>query len=1012
MTTVTATTCYLKWVANLVVLLMVLLSSTTAHGAVGDIHDANRQWSPTENPHGNWSYHVGTLFGDGGRRYEDLCVPASFKDKNYWSDSTDNANATIFRGHERDPDEYGGHGPFMVRWTAPAATTGAVQIQASIEQLFEPSRQMRLLIRHNGVDLAHVDAIAPQDNTGRGRRRVHLDPQPTVLVRAGDKIDFITDGHGANGTGMATTASVMSRLVEVEPPSAFNLTVVASPAQVTSVEPLGSSKQPTGEPVDLTADTYNSCDHNDGRIVWEFDYWDGPVDDPFSPHTSLTSVGQDVTLTANYVNVAECSDVPAIEISRFDSRSGSWQQHDGLLLQTDAAVASAVTVAPIGDVYRYRFKARVKLEPTDKIGAEAGIVVHVSEDSYILASVRRNKGGYYAMLTRFAPEYGLGRMPGDMVALPAGSGTQWHTIEVLADGAHIQVKIDEQIELVFSYPLNEGRPIGSGDQSSGTHLASNWQPKLFRMNGKVGFATRSAAAKFQFLEGESLPRDVEFHTPFKPRYDASGRVQPRWPYAWIMRKYTQWFLDSRQLVSSIGGSHASQNANLDHVMEETNWPPYFFSWATVIDDMGLDHPTQFPTHNGPPTISGYLQYYLFSGDQRFTEPARQWADWVIERFSTPADFALPYLPKSTYSYIGAPYEAHMEDTLELDKASYMGLSYLDLHGVTGDEKYLHAAKRIADSLLPHQRTDGSIPFRIDLVSGEVTGGYTCSQIWHAQLMRKLAALTGESEYQQAARRLLDWILQGPIKTNQWWGFYGDNPDGGGQKSMDQWAALVTAQWLIDHHQENEAYLPAARRVLSYIEEKFFKMGGVHQGVPAIGEQTGWPAILPHHNMRLADTYARLYGVTGDPEAKELAVRIANSMTQMAMNDGKFHHGLNSGIEDKTMLALNFNLQFTRIMAEIPETAPQDANHLLYSSGYARSIEYLREAITYQTLGPTQDILVVQSRPQRIEIDGKMIPALSESPISRSAAAPVGWLYEPDYHRLIIVHPGGQVAIRL
>ena len=413
--------------------IVVTLLAATTYGAVGDIHDANRESSETENPHGNWSYHVGTLFGEGGYQFDALCVPGNFRNKTYWSDTVDNPNLTLFRGHERDPDEYGGHGPFMVRWTAPGATTGAVQIEVSIEQLFEPPRHMRVLVRHNGVDVAQVNATPPRDNQGGGRKRIYLDPRPTLLIRAGDTIDFITDGHGPDGTGVATTAMVMSRLVEVEPPADFNLTVITSPPQITTVNPLGSSRHPTGEHVQLNAETYRPCIQERGGMVWEFDHWDGPVSDPLDAHTSLTSVGQDVTVTANYVNVAECKDVPAIDPNRFRAISGSWQQQDHLLLQTDATAASAVTIAPSEDVYRYRLKARVKLDPTDKIGAEAGLAVHVNEDSYVLASVRRNKGGYYAMLTRYGPGYGLlDRMPGDMAVLPEGSGTQWHTIELLA----------------------------------------------------------------------------------------------------------------------------------------------------------------------------------------------------------------------------------------------------------------------------------------------------------------------------------------------------------------------------------------------------------------------------------------------------------------------------------------------------------------------------------------------------------------------------------------------------
>lgn len=190
------------------------------------------------------------------------------------------------------------------------------------------------------------------------------------------------------------------------------------------------------------------------------------------------------------------------------------------------------------------------------------------------------------------------------------------------------------------------------------------------------------------------------------------------------------------------------------------------------------------------------------------------------------------------------------------------------------------------------------------------------------------------------------------------------------------------------------------------------MGGIHKGVPAIGEGTPWQAILPHHNLRLAETYARLYGATGDPQAKELAIRIANSMTQMVTADGKFHHGMNSGIENRIALALIFNMQFSRIMAEIPETAPMGENRLLYSSGYVRGIRYGRRTVRYETLGPTQDILVVKSRPRRVIAAGEVLPETKTPPGSRVDTTPAGWLYEPGTGRLFVLHGGGKVEIRL
>ena len=332
--------------------------------------------------------------------------------------------------------------------------------------------------------------------------------------------------------------------------------------------------------------------------------------------------------------------------------SGVWTQKGDEIVQTEAADPNTVLLAKVGDKARVRATASVRLDPTDNIGAEAGVVVQAeNKDIYIICSIRRNKGGYYAVLTRYGPGYVWGRMPGDMARLLKESATDWHTIEMVADGAHVQATVDGHIELAFSYPrLADGMPLSVGDQGKDICLASNWGPEMFDMKGRAGLATRHATAQFRDLKIEELPADVVVHTPYKPIYDATGRVQPRWPYATIMRRYTEWFLESSSLVTSEGGTNEARDANFDEVMQRTGWPPYFFAWATVIDDMGFDLPIQYPTHNGPPTISGYLQYYLFSGDERFIKPARQWADWTIDHFSTPSDFAFPYLPKSTYSY--------------------------------------------------------------------------------------------------------------------------------------------------------------------------------------------------------------------------------------------------------------------------------------------------------------------------------------------------------------------------
>ena len=720
---------------------------------------------------------------------------------------------------------------------------------------------------------------------------------------------------------------------------------------------------------------------------------------------------------------------------QMEALSGKWAIRSGLLVQSDPTTrseadlqhGSAVVVLPNPKVERCRVKALVKLDNPDQPEAEAGVAVHVEDrNTYIICSIRRGKGdSLYAALTRFGPGYDFGRMPGDLVQLPSDQRDLWHQIEVHVDGAHVRAAFNNGVTLTHSFPLVEGsmpsfpeevrRPTHVSDQTADVHLVSKWGAEVFQMSGKVGLVTRNTTARFAYLDVGNPPPDTVLHTAFNPPYDGTGRILPRWEYSWIMKKYTKWFLYSRNLVTGGGGSPEAKGTDFDKMMDETGWPPYFFTWATVLDDMGFDSPTQWPTHNGPPTIFGFIQYYVYSGDARPLAAARQWADWMIDSFSTPDDFPFPNLPKSTFGIREEqPLTGGLADLIELDKASYTGLAYLSLYAVTEEAKYLRAAQKISESLFPHQRRDGSFPFRVSLETGEVVGEYTGSQLWHAQLYRKLAHLTGNEDFRQAGERALAWLVEGPVKNNRWWGFYGDNPedtDSEGEKSYDQQTALMTAQWLIDHLHENEEYLACVKGILDYIQEKFAIPDGIHKGVPAIGEQTGWPAFLPHHNMRLAETYARLYGATGDSAAKELALRITNSMTWMVQSDGKYRQGLNSGIENRTSLLLDFNTQLSRIMAEFPETAPDGENHLLYHSGYVKKIRYDDKAIRYESLTPSQDILVVSFKPKQATINGQPIPEAKTPPQSRSITAPAGWLYEPDTGRLIVLHERGTVEIR-
>ncbi len=203
-------------------LLAFLLMCVNSFGDVGDVWDAKADWSDINNPnvrstqpYGIWSYHD----IDNGQLL--LATPAGIgRSPGGWSlDGTDNSVPILFDddwapGGGHNPDEFAGHGPWMVRWTSPF--DGVVAINGTMWQKFETDRQIAFDLRQNEGTPFASDYI-PEDGLGdtilgRGGT-IRFGPIPR-LVKIGDTIDFLVDGSGPGGNG-APTFAVVTFWIEV-----------------------------------------------------------------------------------------------------------------------------------------------------------------------------------------------------------------------------------------------------------------------------------------------------------------------------------------------------------------------------------------------------------------------------------------------------------------------------------------------------------------------------------------------------------------------------------------------------------------------------------------------------------------------------------------------------------------------------------------------------------------------------------------------------------------------------
>jgi hypothetical protein len=497
-----------------------------------------------------------------------------------------------------------------------------------------------------------------------------------------------------------------------------------------------------------------------------------------------------------------------------------------------------------------------------------------------------------------------------------------------------------------------------------------------------------AAADFKDFRVEPLKDFSRIVTPQNAQRDPSGMLLPRQSYAQTMKAFTDWTLRCDGIVDKSKAPAPIRNL-----------PPYLLTNFVGADDQLWQLGGEF-AFNHALLITGSVQYYLFSGDDKYLGIARKVADWHLKN-RTPADWKFPHAPPSVVNFKPDGQWEGQDWGLEVDKSAYMGVAYLKLYATSGEEKYLQAAKDIAATLRPYQQADGSWPFRINAKTGEVKQSYACSQLWYVWFFNRLSDLSGDDGDRQRARRALTWLLENPVKTNKWIGLYGDIPSGA--ESYDQWVALETAVYALDHRDQVPDAIPIAQGILKWVQGNLVVDYGFHPGVPGVVEQSQYKIVLTHHQLRLAELYAKLYQATGDAAHKRAAIETANSVTWCLMSDGKMRQGFWAHAA-ACPLVLSFNEQFSRIMACIPETAPKGEDHLFQSSSDVKSVSYQLHAIDYETVTAGEETFVVHNRPRDVAADGKKLPH-----VDKWEDRADGWLYA-DTGLLRVRHTAPKVAI--
>lgn len=423
----------------------------------------------------------------------------------------------------------------------------------------------------------------------------------------------------------------------------------------------------------------------------------------------------------------------------------------------------------------------------------------------------------------------------------------------------------------------------------------------------------------------------------------------------------------------------------------------------------------FPARQHAYFIRTFLHYYTYTGEKEWLQRARDLAEWNIAH-STPATDAYPNLPYSAHQN-GKPTGSADKNSIETDKPAFLGTAYLALYESTGEKRYLAAARKIAATLIPRQRADGSWPFRVIPADGSIFEDMGGAPVFFVEFFDRLNRHEPKPEYVRTRDHAARLMIARNVEAGQWGTYHEDiRPKSGAHLSAEPMS--FTAAYLFSEASAHPEYVALGQRVLRQMEARLVHTEG-HAASPAPGvaEQATFAHIMAGHTARYCLALANLYRVNQDPAVKRRAISGLNAVTFMQSETGLFRTHFYDTKQKKEKDPARVNNWYSQhlytvchmleSMPAFPEIAPDGQDHILGSTVSLRDVAYVRGAVRYASALPAAVTLKLGFTPKAVQVGGK---PLREIAAGKSAGAADGWSFDPATRVLTLRHAAGAVSI--
>jgi rhamnogalacturonyl hydrolase YesR len=572
-------------------------------------------------------------------------------------------------------------------------------------------------------------------------------------------------------------------------------------------------------------------------------------------------MNQQVVLILSFISVLTCLHVGCLaddtvifamnpqkpDLSKFKlTFEDKWHSvNDGIVYRNNEWGWATATIDP--GVNDYQIDAEVSIEKCEDDSDLTspgkyngpGIVFRKSGDRYAVFYLSQALGGWSAHAKYFPPA--SSKFPGKDTVFALSKDTEMgkHRLRVLVKGNLANCFVDDELACILDLSDLPDGEVG--------------------LSGYFG-------AKFTSFVVSKLPEDVQLQK--------SRPVRQLLPGGKIYKAKHSW---KTAVQNSLKIMDTAIERGTSDVPGQEHMPHFTYRCVTW---MGPGHKPfyAYPAHHQL-TFTALLNAHDYTKNKKYMDVAIQLANWLMEN-STPADSKLPHLPFST-TYNGEMGGGVDGDTIMIDKAGLTGQVYLKVWRINGDRRFKDAAIRLAETLLSVQQPAGQWQGRVEYKTGKVVQDYVANQIVNIMFMDDMYEATGDERYKKSSQKALDWMLNNPVKTWRWTGYYEDVAPG--EESIGNWEAIELARYLIDRREKNPEYMSIAKQITDWVVTSF----AVNQDGkwPLLCEQSVCMPPMVSHTFNLGLLLSAMYRATGEQYYRDAAVSAANAAFDLAV-EGK------------------------------------------------------------------------------------------------------------------------------